>query len=167
MKPLSKSIMSAFKLIYKKIESCIKECTFFPGIKSFRTILNNQPMTNSIDNLNNCSKATFISCFDFSVFYTTISHDKLVKVLFEIIDFCFKEVDNQFITFRKYSARWVDNEKQESVTFSQSSLKRLWNTYYITTFFNLITKCSDRLLGFLWDQTQHHFLQIFFLLLWK
>ena len=44
--------------------------------------------------------------------------DKLIKVLFKIIDFCFKGGDKQFIMVGKYGAEWIDNEKQGSVTFS-------------------------------------------------
>ena len=46
--------------------------------------------TNSIKSLSNRGKGTSISYFDFSTLYTTIPHDKLMKVLFEIVDFCFK-----------------------------------------------------------------------------
>lgn len=42
--------------------------------------------------------ATSISWFDFSTLYTTTPHEKLIKVLFEIRDFCFKVGDKQFIT---------------------------------------------------------------------
>ena len=38
--------------------------------------------------------------------------------------FCFKGCDKQFIAVRKYGARYLNNEKQGSVTFSQSSLKK-------------------------------------------
>ena len=30
---------------------------------------------------------------DFSTLYTTVPHEKLMKALFEITDFCFKEID--------------------------------------------------------------------------
>ena len=63
LRALSKSITSVFNVIYKQIES--KQSTFFFGITSFWTILSNQPVINSITNLNNRGKAASASCFDF------------------------------------------------------------------------------------------------------
>ena len=111
LKPLSKSLTSAFKLIFKQVESYNKHTNIFSGVNSFWTILNNQPVINSINSLNNRGKATSISCFDFSTLYTTIPHDKLIKVLFDMIDFCFKGGDKQYIEIGKYGARWVNNIK--------------------------------------------------------
>ena len=51
LKPLSKFITSTFKLICKQIESYSKQSTFFSGIKSLWTILKNQLVINSINNL--------------------------------------------------------------------------------------------------------------------
>ena len=82
-------------------------------------------MINCINNLNNCGKATSILCSDFSTLYIAIPHDKLVKVLYEIINLFFKKDDKQFITVVKHGARWINNEKQRSITFTQCSLKRL------------------------------------------
>ena len=74
---------------------------------------------NFTNEFSNSSTATSISCVDFSTLYTTMSHD---KVLFEIIDFYFKGGDKQLIMIGKYSAGWIGNEKQGSVTISQSLL---------------------------------------------
>ena len=106
----------------KQIESYNNQSTF-SGKKSLWTILNNQLVKNLIIDLNNRGKARSISCFDFSTLYTTILCDKLIKVLFEIIYFCFKGDDKQFITVSKFDARWINNEKQLSIILSQSSLK--------------------------------------------
>ena len=45
--------MSVFKLIYKQIEPSNKQSIFFYSIKPFWKILINQPVVNSINNLNN------------------------------------------------------------------------------------------------------------------
>lgn len=68
----------SFKLVYEQTESYIKQSTFFFGIKSFKTNLNNQTFIISIDNLNNRGKATTLSCFDLYTLYlaTAIIHDK-------------------------------------------------------------------------------------------
>ena len=62
----------------------------FSGVKSFLTVLNNEPVIDAIKNLHGHNKAKSIMCFDFSTFYKNIPHDKLIRVLSEHIDFCFK-----------------------------------------------------------------------------
>lgn len=87
---------------------------------------------NFTNDFSNSSTATSMSCVCFSVLYTTMPHD---KVLFEIIYFCFKGGDKQVIMIGKYGARWIGNERQISVTFSQSLLKKAMK-YCRTAFFN-------------------------------
>lgn len=76
LKPLSKPITSAFKLIYKQIEPYNKQGTFVSGTKFFWTILNNESVINSTNNRNNRGKATFTTCFDFLTLCNIITHDK-------------------------------------------------------------------------------------------
>lgn len=87
---------------------------------------------NFTNDFSNSSTATSMSCVYFSVLYTTMPHD---KVLFEIIYFCFKGGDKQVIMIGKYGARWIGNERQRSVTFSQFLLKKAMK-YCRTAFFN-------------------------------
>lgn len=47
----------------------------------------------------------------------------------------------------KYGAKWLNNKKQGSVKFSQSSLKSFSNTYYITAFFQLGNKMFGQVFG--------------------
>lgn len=82
-----------------------------------------------------------LSWFDFSGLYKTIPHSKLINSLFENIGFCFKG-SRQLLAFGKYGASWISNEKQGSITFSKSSLKMSWNSYWITHISNLKTKYS-------------------------
>ena len=86
-------------------------------------------MINSFNNLNNCGKSTSVSCFDFSILYTTTPNDKLAKVLFKIIDFYLTGGYKKFKAVRRYVVRWINNEKQESASNSQSWLGRLWNAF--------------------------------------
>ena len=48
LKPLLKLVTSAFKIIYKQVESFYEQITFFYGMKSFLIFLNNQLVINSI-----------------------------------------------------------------------------------------------------------------------
>ena len=92
-KSLSKSITSLFKLFFKQIDHCNKQSRFFSRISSFSTILNIRPVINSINDLHKHNKAPLISCFKFSILYTKISQNKLIKVLNKLTDFCFKGVN--------------------------------------------------------------------------
>ena len=79
--------MCGFKLIYKQVESYSKQNTFFFVTMSYEKNSDNQVVINSINNTSNCGRTRAISCFYFSTLYATTLHDKLIKVLFQIIDF--------------------------------------------------------------------------------
>ena len=116
-------------------------------------------MVNVINKVNNGSKATSISCFDFLTNFTTIPHDKLMKVLWDIIDFALKEV----IIYSSQKI-WYKMDRQGSLNFNQH-LK--CNTCNRTAFFIILTKYLHKLLGFLWETSKHHFWQIFFLIIMR
>ena len=84
LKPISKSLTAVFKIRFNQIESC-----------NFWTILNNQSVIKSIDNINRTTAPSIFS-FNFSTFRTNISHNKWSKVC-EIIEFCFKANKGDFI----------------------------------------------------------------------
>ena len=50
IKPLSKSINSVYKLMFKQIESYYKQVSFFSRVKLFWSIHNNQPVIDNIKN---------------------------------------------------------------------------------------------------------------------
>ena len=64
--------------MFNQTENNIKQGSFFLSV------------TDLIKNLNGRKKAKSITCFDFQTLHTNIPHDKLVRVLNEHIDFCFK-----------------------------------------------------------------------------
>ena len=78
------------KLMFNQIESYNKQSSFSSGIKPFRTILNKQPVIGTVKNLNDSKTSN--TCFDFSTLYINIPHGKLIRVLKERTDFCFKSV---------------------------------------------------------------------------
>lgn len=95
-KPLSKSLRYLMlKLFFGQIHNYNKQSFFFSGINFFWTILHNEPVINSINNLNRRSKALSISCFKVSAVDTKIPHNKLIIVFNELVDFCFKGVDKK------------------------------------------------------------------------
>ena len=66
-----------------------------------------------MNGLNKRRKATSVSAFDFSTFYTKFSHNKLLMVLNSLTDFCFDGGENKQITVNNYGARWVENIKDD------------------------------------------------------
>ena len=106
VKPLSKAITSVFQLFYKQIESYNDKCRYFSGVKNFWVVQNNRPVIDAMTKLNARKKAKSISTFDFSTLYTKLPHDKLLNVLFKLIDFCFNGGGHKYVTISKYGARW-------------------------------------------------------------
>ena len=142
LKPLSKAITKVFKLMYSQIENYNKKCHFFSGIKTFWTIQNNTPVIHNINNLNKKNKAYSVSTFDFSTLYTNIPHGKLMSVLNELVDFCFKGSGKDFITVDNYSARWTYEPKDNKTVFTKASLKK--SIKYLLN--NCFFKFGDRIL---------------------
>ena len=57
-------------------------------------------------------RARSISTLDFSTLYTKIPHDKLIFVLNELVDFCFKGGSKRYIAVKSSRAFWVDTIHQ-------------------------------------------------------
>ena len=88
-KSLARTITSVFRLFFRQIQTYNDKCRFFTGVNTFWVVQNNKPVTDAMNGLNKRRKATSVSTFDFSTFYTKLPHDKLLMVLNSLIDFCF------------------------------------------------------------------------------
>ena len=64
-----------------------------------------------------------------------------------MIDFCFKGGDKQSIEVGKYGARWVNNIKDRSLTFSQASFKKAVKYLMNNCFFQLGNKVFRQVIG--------------------
>ena len=90
IKPLAKALTKIFKLFYRQIECYNNKSYFYSHIKSFWVMQNNEDVINCINKLNRTNSVKSMSTFDFSTLYSKIPHQKLIEVLNELIDFCFK-----------------------------------------------------------------------------
>ena len=63
---------------------------YFSGVRSFRPMLNNQPVIDAIKKLNGIKKALSMPTYNFSTLYSNIPHNKLKNVTKELFNFCFK-----------------------------------------------------------------------------
>ena len=122
-KLLSKSITAIFKLFYSQIEAYNKKSHFYSGVKTFWVVQNNEPVINSIHQLNSRKKGKCMSTFDFSTLYTKIPHHKLIKVLNELVDFCFQGGCKKKIAVTKFGAKWVSNKSKCELTFDKQQIK--------------------------------------------
>ena len=127
MKPLSKKVTTACKLIFNTIQSYHKKSKFYSGLNTFWIIQNNNAVLQTVKNLNKRNAAKSVSTYDFSTLYTKIPHHKLIEVLNKLIDFAFKGMSQGKISVAENgTARWCNTSKnfvfnkvrlKEAVTF--------------------------------------------------
>ena len=136
IKPLAKAITSAFRIFYKQIQSYHYKSRFFTGVNSFWVVQSNKPVFEAINRLNKRNKAKSITFFDFFTLYTKLPHNKLLKVLHSLIDFCFDGGIKKFILINKFGGSWVSEKKKDCICFSKQDIKDavtyLLKNYYFT-----------------------------------
>ena len=108
---------------------------YFSGVKSFWSVQNNQPVTDSIKTLNSRNKALSIAAYNFSILFTNIPHNKLKNLMRELIDFCFKGREKHFISVMKFGATWTVIENKLEITFDKAPLKLAINLLLDNFFF--------------------------------
>ena len=147
VKPLSKAITSVFRLFYNQIENYNMKCCYYFSVKTFWVIQNNQEVLKSLNSLNKRGKANCISTFDFSTLYTKIPHDKLLKVLNNIIDVCFDGGNCDLLSVTKSGARWVRKKSQHGITFTKDLLKDAVKYLMDNCFFTLGERIFRQTIG--------------------
>ena len=81
-------------------------------IKEFWVIQNNSLPLECINKINKRKNAKQLSTFDFSTLYTNIPHDKLLDILYKVVDFVFKEGTKDCIIINKQGcASWSSKAK--------------------------------------------------------
>ena len=122
-KKISKSVSSAFKLMYNQIENFHTKAKFLSNYNKFWVLQNPDPVLASIKRINRKKGAKSIATYDFSTLYTKLPHDKLVKELLKLIDFCFNGGNKNYIKINDWGkANWGKKTKN-SVGFTKNSLK--------------------------------------------
>jgi hypothetical protein len=126
-KPISKSVSSAFKLIYKQVESYHANSKFFANYNKFWVLQNSDPIISILKRINCKKKAKSIATYDFSTLYTNLPHQKLISQLSKVIDLVYKGGDKTYIrVMENGTAFWTKNKKKSSngVFFSKAGLKQ-------------------------------------------
>ena len=136
-KQLSKDVTSAFKLCYSQIDAYHKK-HYFSGAKTFWVIQNNSLPLEYIKKINKRKNAKQISTFDFSTLYTKTPHDKLLDILYKVVDFVFKGVTRDCIIINKQGcALWSSKKRIDLFIFNKSLLKEAIKFIMRNCFFSI------------------------------
>ena len=84
-------------------------------------------MTDTVKYLNGRNKVTSITCYDFSTLHANIAPGKLIRILNERIDFCFKDGGGNSTELNKYGAQWINRKVTGAIKFTQTSLEKSVN----------------------------------------
>ena len=123
-KQLSMHVTSAFKLYYSQTDAYYKKTCYFSGTKTVWVIQNNSLPLECIKKINKRTNAKQISTFDFSTLYTKIPHDKLLHILYKLVDFVFKGGTRDYIIINKQGcASWSSKNRGHHFVFTKSLLK--------------------------------------------
>ena len=122
-KKISKSVSSAFKLMYSQIENFHSKAKFLSNYNKFWVLQNPDPVLASIKRINRKKGAKSIATYDFSTLYTKLPHDKLVKELLKLIDFCFEGGKKKYIKINNWGKASWGKKTKDSVGFTKNSLK--------------------------------------------
>ena len=122
-KKISKSVSSAFKLMYHQIENFHKKSKFLSNYNKFWVLQNPDPVISSIKQINRKKGAKSIATYDFSTLYTKLPHEKLVKELLKLIDFCFDGGNKKYIKINNWGKAYWSTKTKDSIGFTKNSLK--------------------------------------------
>ena len=135
--------------MFKQVERYNNKCRFFSGVNSFWTVLNNEPVIKQMKKLNERKMAETITTFDFSTLYTKIPHNKLLKVLNVITDFCFDGGIGKYICVNKFSASWVTAKptSDKYLVFDKRTFKQAVKYIMNNCFFKFGNKVFQQIIG--------------------
>ena len=121
-KKVSKSVSSAFKLIFGQVECFHRKAKFNSHYAKFWVLQNVDPVIDILKKINKRNNAKSISTYDFSTLYTKIPHSDLINRLSKIISFVFEGGDAKYVNISETGyASW--GRSRSKTYFSQSSLK--------------------------------------------
>ena len=123
-KQLRKHVTLSFKLCYSQTDTYHKKTYYFSGIKNFWVIQNNSLRLERINKISKRKAAKQVSTFDFSTLYTKIPRDKLLDVLYKVVNFVFKGGIRDYIVINKQGcASWSSKKRGHHFVLTKSLLK--------------------------------------------
>ena len=133
---------------------------YFSGAKTFWVIQNNSLPLECIKKINKKKNAKQIRTFDFSTLYTKIPHDKLLDILYKVVDFVFK--GDYMIINKQGCASWSSKNRGHHFVFTKSLLKEAIKFLLHNCFFSIGNITMIQVIGTPMGSDQAPFLQISF-----
>ena len=146
-KQLSKSVSSAFKLMYNQIENFHKKSKFLQNYNKFWVLQNSDPIIATLDSINKRKNAKSITTYDFSTLYTKLPHDKLIEKLLLLIDFVFEGGNKTFIKISKNGKATWGKKVKNGIGFTKSSLKTAVKHLIENCFFSVGNIILQQIIG--------------------
>ena len=147
-KEISKDIASLFKLFLKQVRNYHKKSQYFSGVKTFWVIDNNKNVLDSLKSLSKKNRAKKLSTFDFSTLYTKIPHKKLMDVLIDIVEFCFRGRTKDPIKVDTYgNAYWCESLNSKDKRFYKSDVIKMVRYLLDNCFFTIGNKVLKQTIG--------------------
>ena len=110
-------------------------------------IQNNEDVLKSISKINRRNSAKSINTYDFSTLYTKIPHQKLLEVLNELVDFCFKGGTHELLSLTNSGARWVSKTSKTGLRFDRNAIKNAIKYLMGNCYFTFGEKIFRQIIG--------------------
>ena len=109
---------------------------------------NNSLPLECINKISKRKNAKQISTFDFSTLYTKIPHDKLLDILYKVVDFVFKGGTRDYIVINKEDcASWSSEKRGYHVVFTKLLLKEAIKFLLHNCFFSIRNIITIQVIG--------------------
>ena len=111
---------------------------YFSGTKTFWVTQNNSIPLECINKINEGKNAKQINTFEFSTLYTKIPHDKLLDILYKVVDFVFKGGTREYMIINKQGfASWSFKKSGHHFVFTKSLSKEAIKFLLHNCFFSI------------------------------
>lgn len=122
IKPVAHKVTLGLKCIYSEICRYSKMIFKVTGINRNWVILNNEPILETLNYINENSVARNVETYDFSTLYTNLSHIDIKLALRFAVSLAFKNSKKKYIAIYNKSYSWVDEPRKGTFVFDQVSL---------------------------------------------
>ena len=125
-------IIAARNCINKQLSNMLRQPSafisqktyYYSGTKTIWVIQNNSLLLECINKINKRKNAKQTSTFNYSTLYTKIPHDKLLDILYKVVDFILKGGNRDYIIINKQGcASWSSKKTVHHFVFTKSLIK--------------------------------------------
>lgn len=122
LKPLAVKISLALKAVYSEICRYTNMLFKVTGVNRNWVILNNKPILEALNRINDTSLARNIQTFDFSTLYTNLAHKDIKDALKFTVKLAFRNNKKKFIAVYDKGFAWVNSFRNGTVAFDEVKL---------------------------------------------